>query len=185
PAREPPTELRVADGTGGRRRTWGGQPRAACPPGSAGSDEACRGPPLATLEARPRGEGVAPVPVEFNHTIVAASDARATAQILASVLGLEVGPPYGRFLPVATSNGVTLDVAETAQDPITPQPYASLVEGNAFAAIFARIRQAGIDYYAAPHPRQPGRINHRDGGRGLYFAGPNGHNLEILTRPYG
>ncbi len=125
------------------------------------------------------------MPVEFNHTIVAASDARATAQFLASVLGLEVGPPYGRFLPVATSNGVTLDVAETDQDPITPQHYAFLVDDNEFDAIFARIRQAGIDYYADPHHRQPGRINHRDGGRGLYFDDPNGHNLEILTRPYG
>ncbi len=125
------------------------------------------------------------MPVEFNHTIVAASDARATAQFLASVLGLEVGPPYGRFLPVATSNGVTLDVAETDQDPITPQHYAFLVDDDEFDAIFARIRQAGIDYYADPHHRQPGRINHRDGGRGLYFDDPNGHNLEILTRPYG
>ncbi len=125
------------------------------------------------------------MPVEFNHTIVAAADARATAEFLASVLGLEVGPPYGRFLPVATSNGVTLDVAETDQDPITPQHYAFLVDDNEFDAIFARIRQAGSDYYADPHHRQPGRINHRDGGRGLYFDDPNGHNLEILTRPYG
>jgi hypothetical protein len=27
-------------------------------------------------------------------------------------------------------------------------------------------------------------INHRDGGRGLYFEDPGGHLLEILTRPY-
>jgi len=28
-------------------------------------------------------------------------------------------------------------------------------------------------------------INHRDGGRGLYFQDPGGHLLEIITRPYG
>jgi catechol 2,3-dioxygenase-like lactoylglutathione lyase family enzyme len=28
-------------------------------------------------------------------------------------------------------------------------------------------------------------INHRDGGRGLYFEDPDGHLLEIITRPYG
>jgi hypothetical protein len=28
-------------------------------------------------------------------------------------------------------------------------------------------------------------MNHRDGGRGLYFEDPDGHLLEILTRPYG
>ncbi len=30
-----------------------------------------------------------------------------------------------------------------------------------------------------------GRINHNDGGRGLYFEDPDGHLLEIITRPYG
>ena len=26
---------------------------------------------------------------------------------------------------------------------------------------------------------------HRDGGRGVYFPDPDGHNLEVITRPYG
>ena len=30
-----------------------------------------------------------------------------------------------------------------------------------------------------------GEVNHRDGGRGLYFEDPDGHLLEIITRPYG
>ena len=29
-----------------------------------------------------------------------------------------------------------------------------------------------------------GEINHNDGGRGVYFRDPDGHHLEILTRPY-
>lgn len=32
---------------------------------------------------------------------------------------------------------------------------------------------------------QPSEINTRDGGRGVYFDSPEGHVLEILTRPYG
>ena len=28
-------------------------------------------------------------------------------------------------------------------------------------------------------------INTRDGGRGVYWDDPDGHNLEIITRPYG
>lgn len=39
----------------------------------------------------------------------------------------------------------------------------------------------GID----PPQHRPGQINHRDGGRGVYFLNPDGHFLEILTRPYG
>ncbi len=29
------------------------------------------------------------------------------------------------------------------------------------------------------------RINHGDGGRGVYWSDPDGHSLEIITRPYG
>jgi len=28
-------------------------------------------------------------------------------------------------------------------------------------------------------------INTRDGGRGVYFEDPDGHLLELITRPYG
>jgi hypothetical protein len=28
-------------------------------------------------------------------------------------------------------------------------------------------------------------MNTHDGGRGLYWDDPNGHSLEIITRPYG
>ncbi|GAA2920438.1 VOC family protein [Streptomyces mexicanus] len=122
--------------------------------------------------------------VELNHTIVAAHDKRASARFLADLLGLEVAPEYGPFVPVEVPNGVTLDYMETA-DPITPQHYAFLVSEDEFDTIFARVRQAGLTYWADPHHHQPGEINHNDGGRGAYFDDPNGHRLEILTRPYG
>lgn len=56
--------------------------------------------------------------VELNHTIVYAKDKRASAEFLAGILGLEVGPEWGPFIPVATGNGVTLDFANSNQDPI-------------------------------------------------------------------
>lgn len=122
--------------------------------------------------------------IQLNHTIVAARDKRAAAQFLATILGLEVGAPYGPFIPVETSNGVTLDFMDTA-DRITPQHYAFLVTEEEFDAIFGRIQGAGITHYADPGHRRPGEINRNDGGRGTYFSDPNGHNLEIITRPYG
>jgi len=30
-----------------------------------------------------------------------------------------------------------------------------------------------------------GEINQHDGGRGFYFEDPDGHFLEVITRPYG
>lgn len=122
--------------------------------------------------------------VELNHTIVAAHDKKASAQFLADLLGLEVSPQYGPFIPVEIPNGVTLDYADSS-GLITPQHYAFLVSEADFDEIFARIRAAGLTYWADPYHRRSMEINTNDGGRGAYFDDPNGHNLEILTRPYG
>jgi extradiol dioxygenase family protein len=124
--------------------------------------------------------------VSLNHTIVHSRDRRAAAEFLASVLGLEVGTASGPFLPVATANGVTLDFATAGPDEtIAPQHYAFLVSEKEFDAGFEKIQQAGIPYWADPAQRHPGRINHHDGGRGVYFLDPSGHYLELITRPYG
>jgi catechol 2,3-dioxygenase-like lactoylglutathione lyase family enzyme len=123
--------------------------------------------------------------IELNHTIVAAKDKKASAQFLADILGLQVGPQYGPFIPVTIPNGVTLDYAEGGGGPITPQHYAFLVSEDAFDTIFGRIKDAGLTYWADPHHRIVNEINTNDGGRGAYFDDPNGHVLEILTKPYG
>ncbi|KUN26175.1 bleomycin resistance protein [Streptomyces antibioticus] len=122
--------------------------------------------------------------VQLNHTIVAAHDKQASARFLADILGLDVGPQYGPFIPVEIPNGVTLDFMEASGD-IKPQHYAFLVSEDDFDTIFGRIEKRGLAYWADPFHRQRGEINHNDGGRGTYFDDPNGHNLEILTRPYG
>lgn len=124
------------------------------------------------------------MPIDLNHTIVRSRDKRATAEFFAKILGLKVNEPFGPFIPVETHNGVTLDFADDPGE-ITPQHYAFLVSEAEFDEIFARIREAGLPYWADPHHQRPGEINHNDGGRGAYFEDPNGHNLEILTRPYG
>jgi extradiol dioxygenase family protein len=123
--------------------------------------------------------------VELNHTIVHARNNRESAEFLAGILGLEVGIEWGPFVPVATSNGVTLDFASTPVESITMQHYAFLISEDEFDAAFKRIQQAGITYYADPYMKQPGEINHHHGGRGVYFLDPAGHGMEIITHPYG
>lgn len=54
-----------------------------------------------------------------------------------------------------------------------------------FSDIFGRLRDSGQDYWADPGLTHPGEINRNDGGRGVYFKDPDGHLLEIITRPYG
>ncbi|MEV0676810.1 VOC family protein [Actinosynnema sp. NPDC050436] len=122
--------------------------------------------------------------VQLNHTIVSARDARATADFLVDVLGLEPAVAFGPFLVVRTANEVSLDVLEVAED-IAPQHYAFLVSESEFDQVFGRVRERGLTYWADPHHHRPGEINTNDGGRGVYFDDPNGHRLEILTVPYG
>ncbi|PSJ26863.1 glyoxalase [Streptosporangium nondiastaticum] len=124
--------------------------------------------------------------VELNHTIVHSRDKQESAEFLAHILGLEVAPEMGPFVPVVTGNGVALDFATSDQpENIVPQHYAFLVPEESFDAIFARIEEAGLPYWADPYRTRPGEINHNDGGRGVYFPDPSGHYLEVLTRPYG
>jgi catechol 2,3-dioxygenase-like lactoylglutathione lyase family enzyme len=122
--------------------------------------------------------------VELNHTIVPARDKIASAMFLADLLGLPAPTTFGPFLGVTLGNGVELDFLETSDD-IHPQHYAFLVSEAEFDTIFDRIRALDLQYWADPHHQEPGEINTRDGGRGVYFDDPNGHVLELLTRPYG
>ncbi|MFH8476765.1 VOC family protein [Streptomyces sp. NPDC018000] len=122
--------------------------------------------------------------VELNHTIIHARDNRESAEFLANILGLEVGGAWGPFIPVDTANGVTLDFATTPEASIARQHYAFLVSEAEFDTAYARIKDLGITYYADPHQKHPGEINHNHGGRGIYFLDPAGHAMEIITRPY-
>jgi catechol 2,3-dioxygenase-like lactoylglutathione lyase family enzyme len=124
--------------------------------------------------------------VQLNHTIVAARDKQVSATFLAEILGLAQPKPFGPFLAVAVDNDVTLDFADWGADGDIPRTHYAFLVGDAeFDEIFGRIRARGLAYWADPHHEVPGEVNTRDGGRGCYFEDPDGHNLEILTRPYG
>jgi catechol 2,3-dioxygenase-like lactoylglutathione lyase family enzyme len=121
--------------------------------------------------------------VELNHTIVWARDKARSAAFLASILNLPVGEQWGPFVPVQISNGITLDYAD-AED-IQPQHYAFLLNEDEFDAAFTRIQESGLTYYADPYHRHSGEVNHNYGGRGVNFNDPDGHNMELMTAPYG
>ncbi|MCX5386442.1 VOC family protein [Streptomyces sp. NBC_00083] len=134
--------------------------------------------------SHPQHQPELPSAIQLNHTAVYATDRQLSAQLIAAVLGLEVGAPFGPFLPVDLGNGVTLDYYEKRDEPIQSQHYAFLVPDARFDAMITRLEAVGVTYYADPHHTEPGRINRLFGGRGAYFADPDGHNMEIMTRPY-
>jgi catechol 2,3-dioxygenase-like lactoylglutathione lyase family enzyme len=127
---------------------------------------------------------LAAVAVQLNHTIVAARDPEASARWFSRIFGVAQPSRFGHFWQIDTANGVALDF-DVADEPITGTHYAFLVSEDEFDAIYGRIVEEGIDHWADPMARRPGEINHHDGGRGVYFPSPDGHYLEIITRPYG
>jgi len=121
--------------------------------------------------------------VALNHTIVWCHDQTRSAEFLAQILGRPKPTRFMHFLVVELDNGVSLDFME--QDgKIAGQHYAFLISEAEFDAVFARIETQELDYWADPGRTQAKQIYHHNGGRGLYFRDPDGHLLEVLTRPY-
>ena len=123
------------------------------------------------------------MPVQLNHTIVAAHDRHASATFLTELLGLAPPVGFGPFAVVELANEVSLDFLDDPE--VKPRHYAFLVSEEEFDEIFGRIRARGLPYWADPFEQHPGEINTNDGGRGVYWKDPDGHVLEIITRPYG
>ena len=113
---------------------------------------------------------------QLNHTIVWSSDQTKSARFLAEMLGRPAPVRFAHFDVVELDNGVSLDFAN-AEGPIRPQHYAFLISEADFDAVLRRIRD--------PARHRPGEINHIGGWRGVYFPDPDGHQLEVITRPYG
>jgi catechol 2,3-dioxygenase-like lactoylglutathione lyase family enzyme len=122
--------------------------------------------------------------VQLNHTIVWCRDQRRSAQFFVDVFGRPAPVRFGPFLVVEVDNGVSLDYHDTDGE-VAPQHYAFLVSEDDFDAIFGRVVERGLDYWADPGRTKSGQINHHDNGRGVYFPDPDDHLLEIITRQYG
>jgi catechol 2,3-dioxygenase-like lactoylglutathione lyase family enzyme len=121
------------------------------------------------------------VAVELNHTIIPSRDKQASAAFLAELLGLAPPTAFGPFVCIETANGVSLDYDDRTS--FEPGHYAFLIGEPEFDAVFAKVKERGIRYWADPGHRQEGVVN--GNGRGFYFEDPSGHNMEVLTRPYG
>jgi catechol 2,3-dioxygenase-like lactoylglutathione lyase family enzyme len=124
------------------------------------------------------------MPAQLNHTIVWCSDKRRSSAFLADMLGLPEPKPFSHFLVVQLDNGVSMDFMEK-QGPIAMQHYAFLVDDAGFDAGMVRIVAQGLTYWSDPARQNAGEINRHWGGRGVYFEDPDGHMLELITKPYG
>ncbi len=122
--------------------------------------------------------------IELDHTIVPAADRRASAELLATLLGVpwsETG--VGPFCPVYVSDSLTLDF-DQADGPFAVQHYCFRVSDADFDAILGRIQARGLDYRSLPHGPVDRQVNTQHGGRIVYWGQPDGHVWEMLTVSY-
>jgi catechol 2,3-dioxygenase-like lactoylglutathione lyase family enzyme len=124
------------------------------------------------------------VTVSFNHTIVFAKNNAESAGFYTKLFELPEPTAWGPFLSVELEHGVTIQFAAPDIE-IQPQHYAFLVTEPEFDRIYRWITDAGMEHWADPQTTRPGEYNTNHGGRGVYFKDPAGHNLEVLTQPYG
>jgi catechol 2,3-dioxygenase-like lactoylglutathione lyase family enzyme len=127
--------------------------------------------------------------IELNHTIVPcfedpgpdgqARDKTTSAKFYADILGLTYLGVLSHFEQVKVNDSLTLDFDDAKA--FMPHHYAFKVSEDDFDAIFGRIKEGGLTFGSGPFSSEDMDINHREGGRGLYFADPNNHLLEILT----
>jgi catechol 2,3-dioxygenase-like lactoylglutathione lyase family enzyme len=121
--------------------------------------------------------------IELNHTIIWCRDKEHSASFLTEVLGRPAAGDWGPFKVVELDNNVSVDYHDTDGE-IAPQHYAFLITEADFDAVESRLDAKQISHYANAGCTEPG-INRNDGGRGTYFRDPDGHVLEVITRPYG
>ena len=117
--------------------------------------------------------------IELDHTIGPSKDKEAAAHFFASIFGLSYDGSVSHFAPVQVNEHLTLDFDEASD--FKPHHYAFKVSEAEFDAIFGRIKTDGVIYGSGPRSSGDMQINHRRGGRGVYFRDPDGHLLEILT----
>lgn len=122
--------------------------------------------------------------VELNHTIIWCSDKDTSSTFLARMLGRPSPETFYHFKVVRLDNGVSLDFMQK-DGKVSPQHYAFLISEADFDAVLGRIRAENVGHWADPSRTHPNEINHNDGGRGVFFTDPDGHVLEVITRPYG
>lgn len=119
----------------------------------------------------------------FNHIIIAAKDAHASAAYYRNLLEIVDAPSWGPFANLIMSDGVLLQFAvpPTSFDSLH---FAFMVDDEHFDRILSWLRDSQEDYWGDPRRSQPHQISVEDDGRRLYVLDPGGHLVEFLTRPY-
>ncbi len=120
--------------------------------------------------------------ITLNHTIINAKDNVLSAQFYERIFGFKFLQEWGHFAVVKVNDTLTFDFL--TKERFSRQHYAFKVSEKEFDGIFGKIKEEEIPYGSDPYDRENMKINHHNGGRGVYFPDPDGHILEIITKDY-
>jgi catechol 2,3-dioxygenase-like lactoylglutathione lyase family enzyme len=118
----------------------------------------------------------------LDHVIVPSHDRKASAKLLADLLGVKSGESFGVFSAVYVNETLTIDFMQG--DKFDVHHYCFSVTDEEFETILARLRENKIPYRSSPHGPMDMKINTDNGGKNLYWFDSDGHNWEILTVSY-
>ena len=122
--------------------------------------------------------------IQLDHVMVPSRDKIAAARLLGELLDVPWSETtVGPFSAVYVNDGLTFDFDEWT-DPFPLIHYCFRVSEDEFDAILERIKAAGIPYRSNVHGAVDSRINTFNGGRGVYWNEPDGHQWEMLTVSY-
>jgi len=125
------------------------------------------------------------MPIALHHMIVPVFDRDAATAWFADLLELREPWENGFFQSFQLDDHLVLNLA--AAPAVEPLHLAFLIDEEHFDRIQARFDADGTPYTADPPGRRPGEVgavNPDGGGRRVYFRGPSGHLLEVLTQRY-
>lgn len=122
--------------------------------------------------------------IELDHLIVSARDQRASAKLLAELLGVRWAESgTGPFSPVYINDGLTLDFIND-DGPFPVEHFCFRVSQDEFDVILQRIKGAGIKYRSTVRGFEDMKVNTDYGGCMVYWNEPDGHQWEMLTKSY-
>ena len=120
--------------------------------------------------------------IELDHVIVSARNQRASARLLADLLGVHWAESgAGPFSPVYVNDGLTLDFIDD-EGPFPVQHFCFRVGQKEFDAILGRIKAAGIKFRSSVRGPDDMQVSEKYGN--VYWNEPDGHQWEILTLSY-
>ncbi len=123
--------------------------------------------------------------VVLDHLVIVTRDKEEGAASTADVLGLNVGPPFGHFLPIELDNGVTLNFYAHESDHEEVAHDAFRVSDDVFDHGRSRLDALDVTILRDAMAGSAGRDQHERWWSRVVLLDPTGNTMELNAVPYG